>query len=280
MAITDHHLYFPSKQAQDAYVDVSLGMLILNGEEVHTPDNYVHVIHFGGDSSVNELFENDQDQYYAEVQQIIETEDIPYEGKFTYAANMWAVEKIRAVNGLAVFCHPHWINDTYNVPDSLSRAFLENGVFDAFEVIGGQTAHENNMQTALYHQLRSEGVKIPITGASDSHGTINSGLFNKMYTVVFTPDNTRDGIIQAVKDFRSVAVHVYEDSVNYNVHGSYRLVSYARFLIENYFALTEHICAEEGILMRAHILGDSSAKARLAHLKEKTDDFYTVYAGK
>lgn len=280
MAVTDHHRYFPSKEAQDAYAGVPLGMQILNGEEVHTPDNYVHVIHFGGDSSVNELFENDQDKYYADVRHIADTKDLPYEDKFIYAANMWAVEKIHAVNGLAVFCHPHWINNTYNVPDSLSRAFLENGLFDAFEVIGGQSAHENNMQTALYHQLRSEGVKIPITGASDSHGTINRGLFNKMYTVVFTPDNTRDNIIQAVKDSMSVAVEVYEDSVNYSVHGSYRLVSYARFLIENYFTLTGQLCAEEGILMRAHTLGDSSAAARLAQLKQRTDDFYTVYAGK
>ncbi len=280
MAVTDHHRYFPSKEAQDAYADVPLGMLLLNGEEVHTPDNYVHVIHFGGDSSVNKLFENDQDQYYAEVQQLIDTKDIPYEDKLTYAANMWAAEKIRAVNGLAVFCHPNWINNTYNVPESLSRAFLERGVFDAFELIGGQSAHENNMQTALYNQLRSEGVKIPITGASDSHGTINRGLFNKMYTLAFARDNTRDSIVHAVKDLMSVAVEVYEDSVNYSVHGSYRLVSYARFLIENYFVLTAQLCAEEGILMRAHILGDSTATQRLASLKQRTDDFYAAYAGK
>lgn len=281
MAVTDHHRYDPSKEAQDAYADVPLGMLILNGEEVHTPDNYVHVINFGGDSSVNDMYRADEDRYYADIQHIIDTNDLPYEDKFTYAANMWAVEKIRATNGLAVFCHPHWINNTYNVPDSLSIAFLKNNIFDAFEVIGGQSAHENNMQTALYHQLRSEGVKIPITGASDSHGTIiNSGLFNKMYTVVFAQDNTRDSIVHAVKDFMSVAVHVYEDSVNYNVHGSYRLVSYAGFLIENYFALTQQLCEEEGILMRAHSLGDSGATQRLAQLKQRTDNFYTAYAGK
>lgn len=280
MAVTDHRHYFPSKEAQDAFADVPLGMRILNGEEVHTPDNYVHVIHFGGDSSVNEIYQEDEDKYYADVQHIIDTNDLPYEDKFTYAANMWAVEKIRAANGLAVFCHPHWINNTYNVPNSLSIAFLKNGVFDAFELIGGQTAHENNMQTALYYQLRSEGVRIPITGASDSHGTINRGLFNKMYTVVFAHDNARDNIVHAVKDLMSVAVHVYEDSVNYDVHGSYRLVSYARFLIENYFALTQQICAEEGILMRAHTLGDTGATRRLAQLNQRTDDFYTAYAGK
>jgi len=280
MAVTDHHRYFPSVEAQEEYKGVPLGMLLLNGEEVHSPDNYVHVIHFGGDSSVNELFEHDQDLYYEEVQQIVDTEELPHFDKFAYAANKWVAKKIRETNGLAVFCHPHWINDTYNVPDSLSRAFLENGVFDAFELIGGQTAHENNMQTAFYYQLRSEGVKIPVTGASDSHGTINRGLFNKMFTIVFAAANERNDILDAVKNCWSVAVEVYEDSVNYSVHGGYRLVSYARFLIEHYFSLTERICREEGILMRAHLDGDSQATERLVQLKDKTDAFYSAFAGK
>lgn len=280
MAVTDHHRYFPSVEAQQAYEDVPLGLLLLNGEEVHSPDNYVHVIHFGGDSGVNELFENDQDIYYKEVQEIVDSEDLPHFDKFAYAANMWVAKKIREANGLAVFCHPHWINDTYNVPDSLSKAFLENGIFDVFELIGGQSSHENNMQTAFYYQLRSEGVKIPITGASDSHGTINRGLFNKMFTIVFAKDNSRDSIVNAVKDLLSVAVEVYEDSVNYSVHGSYRLVSYARFLMEHYFSLTEKLCQEEGILMLAHLRGDKDADARLAQLAARTDDFYKTYSGK
>lgn len=280
MAVTDHHRYFPSVEAQDAYEGVELGMLLLNGEEVHSPDNFVHVIHFGGDSSVNELFENDQDAYYDEVQQIIDNEDIPHEDRFVYAANEWVARKIHETNGLAVFCHPHWINDTYNVPDSLSRAFLENGVFDAFELIGGQSAHENNMQTAFYYQLRTEGVRIPVTGASDSHGTINRGLFNKMYTIVFAGDNSRDAILEAVKNLNSVAVEVYDDSVNYSVHGSYRLVSYARFLVEHYFALTARFCAEEGLLMNAYTLGDNKAGERLTVLKNRADDFYTAYTGR
>ena len=280
MAVTDHRQYSPSVEAQEAYKDVPLGMLLLNGEEVHSPDNYVHVIHFGGDSGVNEIYEKDEEKYYKDVQKIIDTQELPYFDKFTYAANMWVVKKIREANGLAVYCHPHWIPDTYDVPDSLSRAFLENGIFDAFELIGGQTSHENNMQTAFYYQLRAEGVKIPITGASDSHGTINSGLFDKMFTIVFAAENSRDCILKAVKGCMSVAVEIYDDSVNYSVHGSYRLVSYARFLMEHYFALTARLSLEEGILMRSHALGDKDASARLAQLKNKTDDFYKTYSGK
>ncbi|HOO26638.1 MAG TPA: hypothetical protein PKW24_08510 [Clostridiales bacterium] len=278
--LTDHLRYSPSIEAQDAYKDLELGMLIINGEEVHSPENYVHVVNFGSESSVNSLFEDDTDPYYEEVEEIIKTRDIPYEDKFVYAANLWVVEKIKERGGLAIFCHPHWISDTYNVPDGLTRAFLKEGFFDAFELIGGNGAHENNMQTAFYYQLRGEGINPPITGASDSHGTINKGLFNKMFTIVFAKEKTKESIMQAVKDYQTVAVEVYEDSVNYTVHGSYRLVSYARYLLEYYFPLTQKIAEEEGILMRNYLFGDEESGARLAKLKNKTDDFYKEFSGK
>ena len=279
LAITDHLRFFPSLEAIEAFKDVSLGMLIITGEEVHTPENYVHVVNFGGESSVNELFEDDCDEYYEEVEKIIDTEVIDYEDKFTYAANLWAARKIQERGGLAIFCHPHWLNDTYNVPDSLTRAFLKAGFFDAFELVGGNSAHENNMQTAFYYQMRSEGVNPPIVGASDSHGTINTKLFDRKFSLVFVAEKSKESIIEAVKDHMSVAVEVYEDSVNYTVHGSYRLVSYARFLLENYFPLVQKTCEEEGILMRNFLFGDERAGKRLEELKNKTDEFYKEFSG-
>lgn len=280
MGLTDHHKYFPSVEAINAYKDVGLGMKLFFGEEVHSPDNFVHIVHYGGNHSVNEIFQKDKDLYYREVNEIMENEEIPYCDKFIYAAGLWEAKKIKEAGGLSIFAHPHWISNVYNVPDDLSRAYLTNGVFDAFEVIGGQTANENNMQTSFYYQLRSEGCKIPIVGSSDSHGTINSGLFNKMYTIVFADKNEHESILQSIRDCFSVAVEVYDDSVNYTVHGDYRLVSYARFLIENYFAFTAQFCAEEGLLMRQYLLGFDGAGERLNSLKSRTDDFYKLCSGK
>lgn len=276
MGLTDHGRYYPSVEAIDAYKDVELGMQMFNGEEVHSPDNYVHVVHFGGKFSVNEIFQKDKEQFRREVSDIINSEEIPYDDKFIYASGLWQVRKIKEAGGLSIFPHPHWISNVYNVPDELSIQYLKNGVFDAFEVIGGQTANENNMQTALYYQLRAEGYKIPIVGSSDSHGTINRGLFDKMYTIVFSGGD----ILQSIRDLYSVAVEVYEDSVNYTVHGPYRFVSYARFLIENYFKFTAQFCAEEGLLMRQYLLGIEGAKGRLNAIKSRTDDFYKLCSGK
>jgi Predicted metal-dependent phosphoesterases (PHP family) len=276
MGLTDHRRFFPSIEAIDAYKDVELGMQLFTGEEIHTPDNIVHYVQFGGNFSINEIYQKNESLFRREVDEIIAAEEIPYHDKFMYASGMWIANKIKESGGLSIFAHPHWISNVYNVPDDLSIALLKNNVFDAFEVIGGQTANENNMQTAMYYQLRAEGYKIPIVGSSDSHGTINRGLFDKMYTIVFSDDD----ILGSIRDLHSVAIEVYEDSVNYTVHGTYRLVSYARFLIENYFKFTAQFCAEEGLLMRQYLLGIEGAKERLNAIKSRTDDFYKLCAGK
>lgn len=277
--ITDHRQYAPSIEAQEAYQDVPLGLLIVNGEEVHTPENYVHVINFGAASSVNALYEDESDTYRKEVQAILDTEEIPYEDQFVYAANLWAARKIRERGGLAMFCHPHWLENVHNVPDDLVRLFVLGDEFDAFELIGGQITHENNMQIALYNDLRTQGRVLAPIGASDSHGTINSPLFNKMYTIVFAQDNTTQAIIDAVRAYRCAPVEEYMDSQEYSVHGSYRHVSYARFLLTHYFAPMQKLCEEEGVLMQLHLQGDKEATSRLAQLQNRTTEFYrTMFA--
>ena len=280
MGLTDHGRFFPSAEGIEAYKDVDLGMALFTGEEVHTPENYVHVVHFGGKYSVNDLFLKNDELYRKEVDEIIDSEEIPFEDKYTYASCLWEARKIREAGGLCIYPHPHWISNVHNVPDELSYLFLTKNIFDAFELIGGQSAHENNMQTAFYNQLRSEGYKIPVVGSSDSHGTINRGLFDKMYTIVFAGEYEHDNILQSIKDCYSVAVEVYNDSVNYSVHGEYRLVSYARFLIENYFAFTALLCQEEGLLMRQYLLGICGAKERLSKLKNRVTNYYNLCSGR
>ena len=69
MALTDHRQYAPSLEAEQAYARIPIDLRIYPGEEVHPPDNPVHIINFGGSFSVNDLFE-DRDRYQAEVDQI------------------------------------------------------------------------------------------------------------------------------------------------------------------------------------------------------------------
>ncbi len=72
LAVTDHGRYAPSIEAQKAFADVPIDLAIYPGEELHPPDNPVHMINFGGSCSVNEMFfdENDEAAYRAEVDKI------------------------------------------------------------------------------------------------------------------------------------------------------------------------------------------------------------------
>jgi hypothetical protein len=68
IAITDHRQYAPSLTAIQAFSGVDTDFRLFPGEEVHPPENRVHMINFGGKYSVNEMFKTDG--YRAEVQAI------------------------------------------------------------------------------------------------------------------------------------------------------------------------------------------------------------------
>ena len=70
LAITDHHDYGGSLQAQSFYKDVKIDLNIIAGEEVHAPGNHVHIVNFGGEHSVNDLFKQDPEGYAAQVSAI------------------------------------------------------------------------------------------------------------------------------------------------------------------------------------------------------------------
>ena len=95
---------------------------------MHTPDNHIHIINFGGSISVNGLYRQDKDLYYREVREIESSLPRLPEGvsRFEYAACLWSIEHIRQGGGLAVYCHPHWLSNVYHVRDSMTRAVLED----------------------------------------------------------------------------------------------------------------------------------------------------------
>ncbi len=290
MALTDHHRYEPSLEAIDAYRDIPLGMTQMTGEEVHSPDTYLHIVHLGGDYSVNEIFRSDKDAFLRDVAYIDRTAKIPLtdeKDRFVYASALWCAGQIKRAGGLSIFPHPFWIWDVYNVPDAVSEALFMNDVFDAFELIGGQSAHENNLQTQyyyhireLYREKRGKRLTIPVLGASDSHGTINSGWFNRKYSIVFAASRKKEDIMDAIRAGRSAAVERYEDSGNFGVYGELRYMRYARFLCENYFPRTQRLCMIEGQLMREYLLGAEGAADLLAARAHTVDRFADRYFGR
>lgn len=263
-ALTDHHKWAPSDEMLKAYRDVPLEMAMFHGEEVHLYST-IHIVNFGSRYSVNELFFNHRDEISAELKAQAETLKTPKGvDALEYAYRRWIVEQIRKARGMAIIPHPYWIHHPgiYNMSSKVLDYVFEQGDFDAFELVGGQTVHENNLQNAFYQDQREKGRRIPIVGSSDSHGTDPAVYFTMAKTVLFAKDLEYDSVCEAIKGFYSVAV---EEAFGeeYRVYGSYRMVKYARFLLDHYFPEHDALCTEEGLLMREYTMGSPDAAEAL-----------------
>jgi len=292
-AITDHHRYYPSLEAINAYKDVPIEFNIVPGEEVHMPDsgdciNDIHIVNFGGKYSVNALIDTEdhcvevgtgkelrsfegfdcpdtmsEQDYYDAVNEFAKTLDIP-EGieKFAYASCVWIFNHIRKSEGLAIFCHPYWISNVQQVPETFTDYMLKSAPFDAFEVLGGERYYEQNgFQTQKYYEVRASGYDFPIVGSTDSHGSVNNDAAYVASTMVFSPVNDRENLISSIKEKYSVAIDGI--SKEFRLVGDFRLSKYACFLLQEFFPLHDDLCYEEGRAMKDYICGVEGAKETL-----------------
>ena len=292
-AITDHNRYYPSLEAIETFKDVPIEFNICPGEEVHLPDlapdhiNDVHIVNFGGKYSVNailldehtEEFGNDidkrrfegfpapdqltEDEYRAEVDALAATLDIP-EGiePFTYASCVWVFNHIKKAEGLGIFCHPYWLSNVHQVPENITNYMLKTHPFDAFEVLGGENYYEHNgFQTHKYYEIKAQGYNFPIVGSTDSHSSINNRNAFICSTMVFSPANECEAIIDSIKKCYSIAIDGI--STEFRLVGDFRLARYATFLLQDYFPLHDDLCYEEGRAMKDYACGIEGAKETL-----------------
>jgi hypothetical protein len=277
MAITDHRRYAPSLDAIRAFDGVPIDLRLYPGEEVHPPDNPVHIINFGGSFSVNDLFASEA--YRHEVQSIASalTDFPPDIDSYPFASCVWCFDKIRAGGGLAVFCHPYWYSRyRYDVTEAMTTLLLDRQPYDALELIGGYHPHEfesNMLQVARYHDERARGKVIPIVGVSDAHGCETGELFGWYYTIVFAPSLELLDLVQSVKTLYSVAVEALPGQTP-RAHGPFRFVKYAQYLLREVLPLHDALCVEEGRLMLAYIAGGASVIDLLRVYQGRTAALY------
>ncbi len=275
MAITDHGQYAPSLEAISALAGVDTDLRVYPGEEVHPPENRVHMVNFGGRFSINDLFKSET--YRAEVQALTEKYALP-EGVDAYplASCLWCFDKIREAGGLGIFCHPYWFSTRrYDVPHTLIDLIFECQPFDALELIGGYHRHEtesNTLQVARYHEERARGRKIPVVGVSDSHGC-EADLFGWYFTIIFAPSNDLPDLVASINHLYSVAVEALPGEP-VRAHGPFRFVRYAQFLLREIFPMHDELCYEEGRLLMAHSAGDPAAASSLNRLKGRARKLY------
>lgn len=313
MAITDHHRYYPSLEAIEAYKDAPIGLTLVPGEEVHLPSddeggpcqhlNSVHIVNFGGAYSINALVRDDNieqivyeddkravipnpppirtpEEYWAEIDAYMPTIEIPASLKgserYTYAACHWIYKQIKQGGGLGIFCHPYWITHGFHEPPSFVDAMMEGHPFGAYEVLGGELYMEQNgFQAADYYRDVAKGRIYPIVGSTDSHNSVNSPGSHLCSTIVFSPANERAALIQSIEALYSTAVDTIDENPRYV--GDFRFVRYATFLEKNYFPLHDELCFEEGRAMKDYVTGQPGAKETLAVLSGRTQALLKKY---
>lgn len=275
MGLTDHGKWRPSAEAIEKFADVPIDLLLCHGEEVHLKGGYMHLVNFASDYSVNELFYENEDKIHAMLEKEAGTEKTPRGvNALEYVYRRWACMQIRKSGGLCIVPHPFWIHGPYqfNMRSKMLDYVFETGIYDAFELIGGQTVHENNLQIAYYMDQLQKDRKIPVVGSSDSHGTDPARYFGQSKTIVFAKALDSASVCNAVRESYSVAVDNMPNE-SARVYGQFRLVKYARFLLENYFPFHDSLCFEEGRLMRDYICGENGAAQALSALHGRTERY-------
>lgn len=312
IALTDHSNYSGSLESIDAYKDVPIEMNLMFGEEVHLPDCHLHCVHIGGKYSINALVDKTREEMYhrgnpatiaahpeawtkmegsdfpgtmtnEEFHEVInayaDTLDIPAGiPKFVYAGFCWECDQIRKAGGLAIFPHPYWIHDNaYHGDERLTQHLFDTHPFDAFEVLGGENYFEQNgHQTVHYYEAKAKGVQLNVVGSSDSHSSVNNRNAFIAETICFAEANTPDGVMDAIRAGRSVALDTI--STEFRLVGDFRLVKYACFLMNEYFPLHQAACNEQGRAMKEYYCGDrEEGRAMLEFTKDRMAKFWKKY---
>ena len=275
IALTEHNVFNSSAAAKEKLSFIGDNFEIIQGEEVHNGyAGYFHMVNIGGDYSINDIYLSEPERIEAEVRELEKTTQVPENlDKREYLHRVWLYNAIKKSGGYAIYPHPYWDIGYYHTQTKMSVAILENGLCDAYEILGGCAPYENNMQVELYHELRAKGRKIPIVGSTDSHSHL--GFFKRASTVVFA-DN---GIIDAISNGNSVAVESLQNE-NTRVYGDLRLVTYTHFLLKNYFPIHDERCFASGILLEDYVHAEEELKEMIEKSEERISQYKKEFFGR
>jgi hypothetical protein len=287
MALTDHRQYRPSVLAAEVFTDTPVDLRIFPGEEVHPPDNPVHIVSFGARSGISELYSDPASEkvYRNEVAKIqASLGNLPAGvDPYLYASCVWASNRIRERGGLSMFAHAYWYTDNkFGAPGPTRDLLLQKRVFDVLELVSGFDAAElnimdtNGLQVARYYEEAAKGNRLAIAGISDAHGVEKSEAFGRFYTICFAPSCDLADIQASIREFRSVAVEAIQGE-RPRPFGPFRLVKFTHFLLREVFPQHDELCWEEGHLMIRHAAGDTGAAARLRLLRGQVEQLYRSY---
>lgn len=279
ISITDHNIYNASAEVAKK-LDFMHNFKLIPGEEVHNGyARQLHIVNVGSKYSVNDIFLDEPERVKAEVEALKGEVEVPGgvdEREYLY--RVWTYREIKKSGGYAIYPHPFWTwKGHYHVETDMSEAVMKNGLCDAFELLGGCSVKENNLQVALYYSLQKNGLKMPIVGSSDSHTTMpGAQWFDEDSTVLFEKDGDTIG---AIDGGYSVAVESVQGE-EIRIFGDFRMMKYTHFLIENYFARRAEICNASGIFVERYLLGDTGCRDIICACEDRIKKFENEFFGR
>ncbi len=98
-------------------------------------------------------------------------------------------------------------------------------------------------------------------------------------TIVFARSSSLEDIKQAITDLKSVAYETVKDEMP-RVHGEFRYVAYAFYLLREVFPIHDLYCSAEGALMYRLSVGDESVVPALDALKGTCERYLDEIFGK
>lgn len=281
LAITDHYITMPSEKAKQLFGPAPVDMTLLLGEECHVPTEQIHAVHIGGSASVNAYF---RDNPIAAEQEMLAIENeltLPsHINRRDYAWRVWIARKARELGGIAILAHPHWIwFDTYFMASTITQQLLIDGVYDALDI----TDEEADTTVALWTEMQALGLRIPVVGCSDSHYTDANNPHHPArggYTLVFARSRSKRHLLTAIREGLSIAVNASGNPER--VYGPYRLVKFARFLLDNYFPVYRRLCHNQGVLLSEYSTDSSPSTETvdlLSALNARSEAFANAFFG-
>ena len=278
LSFTDHRVYNDAKAVTD-FFSFAKPMHILPAEEVHEKSEAViHMVSLGGKYCVSDRIA-DSEYMQKRLAEAAEKYAVP-EGlsKTEYLYRAVVYEEIQKSGGFAILPHPLWrLPERYNSNLSMSRAVLENDLTDGFELLGGIDAEGNNLQLALWSEMRAKGKSLPIVGSSDSHGMIHGVTsFSEVFTICFV--DAENNIIKSISDGKSVAVECIKGEKQ-RIYGDFSLAKYAHFLRRCYFPRHDALCRASGTLLWEYVTGDFSLANAIRDIEEKIRTYEKGFFG-
>ncbi len=279
IAVTDHGRYYPWQELAAEVAPLTNDFYIMPGEEVHPKGgSYFHIVSLNAQHHVTEVFEQRPEEAKTEIERIMQTRDLSHlPDPYAAAMRIFIASEIRKAGGVAVMAHPFWeCGDEYNYQTCEFLYHLRQGDFDALELLAGcdNTGNGNNLQELLWHDLRAEGVCIPVVGCSDAHVArcgSDYDHFSHQFTLVFAAGH--HDLAQAIIDHRSVAVDRQDDR-HFRCIGDYRYAKYARFLMAEYYPAFTSLCERHAEALKNR---DTNALTVVeAKIAKYRDTFYAV----